>query len=452
MSSVLDLIGETPLIEVTKFDRGLCRLFLKLESANPSGSIKDRPARFMIEAAEADDRLKPGGTIVEATAGNTGLGLALVGGRKDYRIVLVVPDKMAREKILQCKAMGAEVVLTRSDVGRGHPDYYQDLAEAITARTPGAVYINQFANPANPKAHESTTGPEILRQMRGDIDAVVVGVGSGGTLTGVGQFLAKHSPKSRMILADPVGSVLAPFVESGRIPKAGSWAVEGIGEDFVPPNADLKLVHKAYAISDPDSFAAARELLRLEGVLAGSSSGTLLAAALRYCREQSEPQRVVSLVCDSGAKYLSKVFNPVYAAREGWDHERHGQVRDVVFSRFPEGEEVVAPEDPLRIAFLRMRAADVSQLPVVDGDRIVGLVDESDMLGAVLEGSARAFDLPVKDVMVTRLETISADAPIRELIPLFRRDLVAIVMDGTRFLGIATRLDLVNYFRIAQTR
>jgi cystathionine beta-synthase len=212
-------------------------------------------------------------------------------------------------------------------------------------------------------------------------------------------------------------------------------------------------VHKAYAISDPDSFAAARELLRLEGVLAGSSSGTLLAAALRYCREQSEPKRVVSLVCDSGAKYLSKVFNPVYAAREGWDHELHGQVRDVVFSRFPEGQEVVVgPDDPLRTAFMRMRAADVSQLPVVSGDRIIGLVDESDMLGAVLEGSPSAFDLPVKDVMVTRLETISADAPIRELVPLFRRDLVAIVMDGNRFLGIATRLDLVNYFRIVQTR
>jgi cystathionine beta-synthase len=453
MTSILDLIGETPLIELTKFDSGPCRLFLKLENANPSGSIKDRPARFMIEAAEADGRLKVDGTVVEATAGNTGLGLALVGSRKGYRIVLVVPDKMAREKILQCKAMGAEVVLTRSDVGRGHPDYYQDLAEAITARTPGAVYINQFANPANPHAHESTTAPEIYRQMQGNIDAIVVGVGSGGTLTGIGRFLAEHSPKSRMILADPVGSVLAPFVETGRMPKAGNWAVEGIGEDFVPPNADLKLVNKAYAISDPDSFAAARDLLRLEGVLAGSSSGTLLAAALRYCREQSEPQRVVSLVCDSGAKYLSKVFNPVYAAREGWDHERHGQVRDVVFSRFPEGDEVVVrPEDPLRIAFIRMRAADVSQLPVVDGDRIVGLVDESDMLGAVLEGSAVAFDMPVKDVMVTRLETISADAPIRELVPLFRRDLVAIVMDHNRFLGIATRLDLVNYFRIVQTR
>jgi cystathionine beta-synthase len=297
MTSVLDLIGETPLVEVTQFDRGPCRLFLKLESANPSGSIKDRPARTMIEAAEADGRLKPGGTIVEATAGNTGLGLALVGGRKGYRIVLVVPDKMAREKILHCRAMGAEVVLTRSDVGRGHPDYYQDLAEAITARTPGALFINQFANPANPLAHEQTTGPEILRQMQGQVDAIVVGVGSGGTLTGIGRFMAKASPRTRMILADPLGSVLAPAVETGHVPKqSGNWAVEGIGEDFVPPNADLSLVHKAYAISDRDSFAAAHDLLRQEGVLAGSSSGTLLAAALRYCREQSEPQRVVSLV------------------------------------------------------------------------------------------------------------------------------------------------------------
>jgi cystathionine beta-synthase len=454
MTSVLDLIGETPLIEVTQFDRGPCRLFLKLESANPSGSIKDRPARAMIEAAEADGRLQAGGTVVEATAGNTGLGLALVGARKGYRIVLVVPDKMAREKILHCRAMGAEVVLTRSDVGRGHADYYQDLAEAIAARTPGALFINQFANPANPLAHEQTTGPEILRQMHGQVDAVVVGVGSGGTLTGIGRFMAKASPRTRMILADPLGSVLAPAVETGHVPKqSGSWAVEGIGEDFVPPNADLSLIHKAYAISDRDSFAAARDLLRHEGVLAGSSSGTLLAAALRYCREQNEPQRVVSLVCDSGAKYLSKVFNPVYAAQEGWDHERSGKVRDVVFSRFPEGQEVtVQPDDTLRTAFVRMRAADVSQLPVVDGDRIVGLVDESDMLGAVIEGSDRAFELAVKEVMVTRLETIAGDAPIRDLVPLFRRDLVAIVMDSGRFLGIATRLDLINYFRIAQTR
>jgi cystathionine beta-synthase len=455
MTSILDLIGSTPLIEVTRIDCGPCRLFLKLESANPSGSIKDRPARSMIEAAEAEGRLKPGGTIVEATAGNTGLGLALVGGRKGYRTLLVVPDKMAREKVLHAKAMGAEVVITRSDVGKGHPDYYQDLAQSITQRTPNAVFINQFANPANPLAHETTTGPEILRQMEGRLDAVVVGVGSGGTLTGVGRFLRQASPQTQMILADPQGSVLAPLVETGSMGQAGSWAVEGIGEDFVPPNADLTLVHEAFSIPDAESFATARELLLREGVLAGSSSGTLLAAALRYARAQTLPKRVVSLVCDSGAKYLSKVFNPTFLAQEGWTQPHgHGTVRDVVVSSYSEGTAVVVrPQDTLRTVFARMRSSDVSQLPVVEeSGHVVGLVDESDVLGALLteKDSNKVFAQPVKDVMVTRIETISADAPIADLAPLFRKDYVAIVMDGDQFLGVATRLDLINYFRITR--
>jgi cystathionine beta-synthase len=454
MASVLDLIGETPLIEVTRIDRGPCRLFLKLESANPSGSLKDRPARTMVEAAEAGGQLAPGGTIVEATAGNTGLGLALVGGRKGYRTLLVVPDKMAREKVLHARALGAEVVTARSDVGKGHPDYYQDVAEAIARRTPGAYFINQFANPANPQAHFATTGPEILRQMEHDVDAVVVGVGSGGTLTGIGRFMRQSSPKTAMVLADPVGSVLAPYVQTGRMPQAGSWAVEGIGEDFIPPNCDLALVSQACSISDAESFAAARDLLRIEGVLAGSSSGTLLAAALRYCREQTVPKRVVTLVCDSGAKYLSKVFNPTFLAQEGFTHpDRHGTVGDVVVGRASEGSAVtVRPDDPLRTVFARMRSADVSQLPVIDErGHVVGLVDESDVLAAMLTdegGAARAFARPVKDVMVTRLETISAAAPIAELVPLFRKDYIAIVMDGDQFLGVATRLDLINYFRL----
>lgn len=451
MTSVLDLIGATPLVEVTRLDTGPCRLFLKLESQNPSGSIKDRPARAMIEAAEEAGRLKEGGTIVEATAGNTGLGLALVGARKGYRIILVVPDKMAREKILHAKAMGAEIVLTRSDVGKGHPDYYQDLAQTITQRTPGAFYINQFENPANPRAHEETTGPEILRQMDNDVDAVVVGVGSGGTLTGIGRYMRAQSPKTAMILADPVGSILAPLVNSGTTIEPGSWAVEGIGEDFVPPVCDLSLVQGAYSVSDRDSFAAARELLKREGVFAGSSSGTLLAAALQYCREQSAPKRVVSLVCDSGAKYLSKVFSDAFLAQEGWSgREVAGTVRDVVINRFPEGNIVsVAPTDNLRTAFARMRAADVSQLPVVDSDKIVGLVDESDMLHALLtDGGDRTFARPVKEVMVTRLETVPANAPLADLAPLFEHDHVAIVMEGERFLGLATRMDLINYFRI----
>jgi cystathionine beta-synthase len=452
MASLLDLIGETPLVEVTRFDRGPCRLFLKLESQNPSGSIKDRPARAMIAAAEADGRLKAGGTIVEATAGNTGLGLALVAARKGYHTTLVVPDKMAREKILHCKALGAEVVITRSDIGRGHPDYYQDLAEAIAARTPGAVYINQFANPANPHAHETTTGPELLRQMDGDIDAVVVGVGSGGTLTGLGRYFRKTSPKTRMILADPEGSVLAPFVKTGQLGEAGSWLVEGIGEDFLPPNADLSLVGEAYSISDQESFAMARELLRLEGILAGSSSGTLLAASLRYCRAQQRPQRVVSFVPDSGAKYLSKVFSDAFLAQEGFiARRRQGTVRDLVINRYTEGAAVfVRPEDSLRTVFARMRTQDVSQLPVLENDRVVGIIDESDLLGAVITDEAeQAFDRPVGDVMATRLETIPAGAPIAQLIPLFRKGYVGIVMENDRFLGLVTPFDLINHFRIS---
>ncbi|HEY7299821.1 MAG TPA: pyridoxal-phosphate dependent enzyme [Xanthobacteraceae bacterium] len=457
MSSIIDLIGETPLVELTRFDRGLCRLFLKLESLNPSGSLKDRPARAMIEAAESDGRLKPGGTIVEATAGNTGLGLALVGGRKGYRTLLVVPDKMAREKILHAQAMGAEVTITRSDVGKGHPDYYQDLADAITRRTPGAFFINQFANPANPGAHEATTGPEMLRQLEGDIDAVVVGVGSGGMLTGIGRFLHRASPKTAMILADPEGSILAPYVETGRMVEAGSWAVEGIGEDFIPPNADLSLVSNAYSVGDAESFATSRDLLRREGILAGSSTGTLLSAALRYCRDQSAPKRVVTLACDSGAKYLSKVFNPSFLAQEGWTHpERHGTVGDVVVNRYSEGTAIVVrPDDNLRTVFMRMRSTGVSQLPVIDnGGKVVGLVDESDVLAALITepgGANKAFQRSVKDVMVTRLETISSEAPVADLVPLFRRDYVGIVMEGDQFVGLATRLDLINYFRITPT-
>ncbi len=449
----LDLIGRTPLVEVISLDTGPCRLFLKLESANPSGSIKDRPARAMIEVAEANGSLKPGGTIVEATAGNTGVGLALVGASKGYRTILVVPDKMSREKVLHAKALGAEVVITRSDVGKGHPDYYQDLAQEITRKTPGAIYINQFENPANPAAHEASTGPEILEQMEGDLDAVVVGVGSGGTLSGIGRFLKKASPKTEMILADPAGSILAPLVETGQMTEAGSWAVEGIGEDFVPPNCDLSLVKKAYSISDKESFATARELLRKEGILAGSSSGTLLAAALRYCREQTEPKRVVTLVCDTGAKYLSKVFNDAFIAQEGWlDRKPSGRARDVVINPFGEGATIfVAPNETLKSAFARMRSSDISQLPVIDNGKVVGLIDESDILNALVENEhapQSVFNKPVRDVMVTRLQTISADAPVADLLPLFAAGLVPVIMDGDVFVGLATRIDLINFFRI----
>src|SRR5689334_23339695 len=307
--AILSLIGDTPLVEVTRIDTGPCHLFLKLENQNPTGSIKDRIALSMIEAAERDGHLVPGGTIIEATAGNTGLGLALVAAAKGYRCILIIPDKMSEEKIAHVRALGAEVRLTRSDVTRGHPEYYQDVAARLATEIPGAFYVNQFGNPANPLAHETTTGPEIWEQMHHDLDAVVVGVGSGGTLTGLGRFFKKVQLKLEMILADPTGSILYEWVKTGKLEQAGSWAVEGIGEDFVPDIADMSLVSDAFEIDDIDSFATARELLLKEGILAGSSTGTLLGVALRYCREQKTKKRVVTFVCDTGNKYLSKMFN-----------------------------------------------------------------------------------------------------------------------------------------------
>lgn len=438
------------MLELTGFDTGLCRLFVKLENTNPGGSIKDRIALSMIEAAERDGRLQPGGTLVEATAGNTGLGLAQVGILKGYRLLLVVPDKMAREKIQHLRAMGVDVRITRSDVGKGHPEYYQDMARALAATLPGAVFIDQFSNPANPLAHETTTGPEILEQMDGDLDAVVVGVGSGGTLTGLGRYFAKASPATKMVLADPVGSILAPLVERGEHVEPGSWVVEGIGEDFVPDNCDLSLVSRAYEIPDAESIATARLLLTRAGVLGGSSTGTLLAAALRYCREQTEPRRVVTFVCDTGSRYLSKVYNDSWVAEQGLaDRTLHGDLRDLI-ARSSGDAVTVGPQDTLLTAYNRMRAADVSQLPVLEDGRLIGLIDESDLLEAVEDRRQDArFRQPVAAAMTARLHTLASDAPLDALLPIFERDEVAIVMEGEAFLGLITRIDLINYLRRA---
>jgi len=446
--NALEMIGNTPLLEVTRIDAGKCRLFLKLENQNPGGSIKDRMALSMIEAAERDGRLKAGGTVIEATAGNTGLGLALVAALKGYRLILVMPDKMAQEKMFHLRALGAEVRITRSDVGKGHAEYYQDMAERLAAEIPGSIYINQFANPANPLAHETATAPEIWAQMDHQVDAVVCGVGSGGTLTGLGRFFRKVSPSTKMILADPKGSILVEMVKTGRMGNAGSWFVEGIGEDFVPPNCDLSLVSEAYTVSDTESFAAARELLLKEAILGGSSAGTLLAAALRYCRAQKTPQRVVSLVPDSGNKYLSKMFNDFWMLDQGFiDRPKHGDLRDLVTRRHADRATVTAkPDDTLNAVYGRMKLYEISQIPVLENGQVVGLIDESDILLAVY-GHEERFKEPVRNAMTSKLGTIDAKAPLSDLLPIFARDHVAIVKDGETFLGLITRIDLLNHLR-----
>jgi cystathionine beta-synthase len=446
---VLSLIGNTPLVATTGFDTGPCQLFLKLENQNPSGSIKDRVGLYMIEAAERDGRIKPGATLIEATAGNTGLGLALVAARKGYRLLLVIPDKMSQEKIFHLKAMGAEVVMTRSDVVKGHPDYYQDKAAKIARETPGAFYINQFTNQANPRAHEETTAPEIWEQMQHRLDAVVCGVGTGGTLTGMSRFFARTAPAVDIVLADPQGSMLVDYVKTGvASSRPRSWLVEGIGEDFIPEVCDLSRVKHAYTIADAEAFTACRALLHHEGVLAGTSSGTLLAAALRYCREQSTPKRVVSLVCDSGNKYLSKVYNDYWMLDQGFlQRDKFGDLRDLIARRHWEKAAVtVNATETALAAHGRMKLYDVSQLPVMREGRIVGIIDEEDILLKVFE-QREVFNRPVAEIMTSSLVTVAPDAPLPQLLEIFKRGMVAIVLDQGEFLGLITRIDLVNWLR-----
>jgi cystathionine beta-synthase len=450
-SSVLELIGRTPIVEARRLDAGPCRLFFKLESQNPGGSIKDRIGLAMIEAAERRGDIKPGDTLVEGTAGNTGIGLALVAQQKGYKLILVVPDKMSREKIFNLKAMGANVVLTRSDVAKGHPDYYQDMAERIARETPGAYFVNQFGNPDNPAAHEFGTGPEILEQMAevGGVDAVVFGCGSSGTMTGLSRCFAEKSPATELVLADPVGSILEEYINRGTLSdKSASWMVEGIGEDFLPPISDFSRVKKAYAIADRESFLTARELLENEGILGGSSTGTILAAALRYCREQTTPKNVLVFVCDTGNKYLSKMYNDYWMLDNGFlERQPSNDLRDLILRPYSKRDTVVVgPNDLLMTAYQRMKLYDVSQLPVVDGDQLVGIVDESDVLLHVYGDEARFRD-PVSTAMVSKLDKVDVGAPIEALLPVFDRGHVAIVTEGERFLGLITRIDLLNYLR-----
>jgi cystathionine beta-synthase len=443
----LELIGNTPLVRVSCFDTAGSELWLKLESHNPGGSIKDRIGLSMIAAAEADGRLRPGGHVIEATAGNTGLGLALVAAVRGYKLTLVIPDKMSQEKVIHLKALGARVIWTRSDVGKGHPAYYQDMARQIAAES-GAFYVNQFENPANPLAHEQTTGPEIWEQTGHALDAMVCAVGSGGTITGLSRYFAKVEPNVEMVLADPKGSVLAGYVETGVVGTAGSWLVEGIGEDFVPAICDLSRVKRAYVVDDPEAFATVRTLLAKEGILAGTSSGTLIAAAVRYCRDRARPGKVVTLVADSGAKYLSKAYRDEWLADQGLvARETFGDLRDVVTRRATEAQLVaVAPEDALRVAYARMRLHDVSQLPVLDRGALVGIIDESDLLVAAM-ASGKAFEQLVRDVMSTKVETLLPSAPLEDLVRVLDRGMVGVIVAQHTLFGLVTRIDLVNYLR-----
>jgi cystathionine beta-synthase len=356
---------------------------------------------------------------------------------------------MSREKISNLKAMGAKVVLTRSDVPKGHPAYYQDLAQKIATDMEGAFFVNQFGNPSNPKTHEEVTGPEIWEQMEHDLDAVVVGVGSSGTATGLSHFFQRVAPDLELILADPEGSILERYINDGVLSdESGSWLVEGIGEDFLPSISDFDHIRKAYAIGDRESMLTGRELLNKEGILAGSSTGTLVAAALKYCREQDRPKKVLTFAADTGNRYLSKMFNDFWMRDQGFiETDTHGDLRDLIARPFESNDTItVDPDEPLANAYGRMKLYDVSQLPVIKEQEIVGFIDESDILLAVAQSNDR-FDKPVSSAMVTDLAVVDVHDSVDKLMPIFNKDFVAIVKDGNSFLGLITRVDLLNYLR-----
>jgi cystathionine beta-synthase len=447
--NVLDMIGNTPLMAVRRLDTGPCELFLKLENQNPGGSIKDRVGLYLIQAAEASGAIKPGSTLIEATAGNTGLGLALVAAQKGYRLLLVIPDKMSQEKIFHLRAMGAEVMMTRSDVSKGHPEYYRDVAERLAREMPDSYFVNQFGNPANAQAHEETTAPEIWEQMGHKLDAVVCGAGTGGTLAGLTHYFARTAPQVELVLADPAGSGLAAYARTGKLPeKMTPWLVEGIGGDSVPPVGDFSHVKHTYSIADAEAFRTCRDLLAREGIIAGTSTGTLLAAALRYCRAQQQPRRVVTFVCDSGNKYLSKVYNDYWMLDQGFIEREHlGDLRDLIARRHSERAAVtVNSTETVMAAYRRMKLYDVSQVPVMQDGGIVGIVDEEDILLEVVANPAH-FNEPVTRAMASHLVTVPVNAPMTQLMEIFKRGMVAIVVHDNEFQGLITRIDLLNWLR-----
>ncbi len=437
------------MLKLKAFDTGPCELFVKLESHNPGGSIKDRVGLAIIEAAEKSGELKPGGTIIEATAGNTGIGLALVAAIKGYKIILVIPDKMSREKILHLEGLGAEIVLTRSDVPEGHPEYYQDLARKIVVETPGSFLANQFSNPVNPMIHRTTTGPEIWEQMNGNLDAVVAGVGSGGTLTGMAEFFKEKDPSIKMVAADPEGSIIADAVTKGSFSyDGGSWLVEGVGEDFIPDVLNVELLHDATIVSDKEAFQTLQTLIREEGILGGSSTGTLVAGAVKWCQKQTTPKRVVTFICDTGNKYLSKAFN------KSWLHDNDllevtlvGNLTDLVNRRADQGDMIsITPSDTLLTAYKRMRASDISQIPVLDQGKLVGVLDEEDLLFNVSK-SKEAFSKVAGEFMVTDLDVLPTTASEDELMEVLTQGKVAIIYDKDTFIGFITKVDLINHYR-----
>ncbi len=448
LNNILETVGNTPLIRLNRITRDLqATVVAKVEFFNPGGSVKDRVAFAIIEDAEKQGRLKPGGTIVESTSGNTGAGLALVAALKGYKAIFTMPDKMSAEKVRLLKAFGAEVIVTPTAVPPESPESYYEVAKRIVRETPNAILANQYFNPVNPEAHYRSTGPEIWRQTGGRLDYFVAGLGTGGTISGTGKFLKEQDPNIKVVGADPVGSILKEYFESGKRGEARPYKVEGIGEDIIPGTLHFEYIDEIHQVSDKESFNMARRISREEGIFVGGSSGTAAVVALKVARDLPADKVVVVLFPDTGERYLSRFYSDEWMRENRFlDFEKVslGRVLEIKGTQLP-ALISASPQDTVRSALAKMKEFNISQLPVMEAGRPVGSLEEGLLMGKVIEDSA-LLDAAVKDVMNPSFPVLDYSCSIEQAKDYLAQQTPAVLVEEAKqVVGIITKSDLLDF-------
>ena len=446
--TILDAIGNTPLVRINRLNRGIRpQILAKVEYLNPGGSVKDRIGLAMIEDAERSGRLKPGGTIVEPTSGNTGAGLAIAAAIRGYKTIFVMPDKMSQEKIAYLRALGARVVITPTAVEPDDPRSYYSVSRRLAEETPNAILAGQYWNQANPEAHYRSTGPEIWRQTAGQIDAFIAGMGTGGTISGTARFLKEQNPHIKVVGVDPVGSLYTEYFRSGELIEAFGYKVEGVGEDFLPDTMHFQYVDDVVQVGDKESFLMTRRMVREEGLFVGGSCGMAMAGALKWLRMQDwdESKTVVVLLPDSGVRYISKIFSDDWMRENGF---LEGDPVSQLLSKRPKAQDVITATaaDPVGHVITQMKTHNISQMPVVNQDQSLrGMIAEVDLLNYLISGDG-AMDHPIGDIISSDVHTISRDTPIANLTDVFNKSSVAVVVDEQHQVeGIISKIDVIDY-------